>query len=216
MPYSDALAFKSPPAPVNKGTLPVSGKRQASLVTHAVAPVVKSATLAHAPTTMVHATTSTIMGKAADDKIVPVFAGGVPKNNPIAGTGRDSLVGASGVGGVIVKATAGTPTTPYYTGSGVGVASLAPKALVSSGGKVTTSLGAVVPATSITGGSGVTSKVGYQSSPLTNPDQGGGVGGISPATNTGSGFDFAKLAEIGALAAVAFLLIVYMRKHKRR
>lgn len=215
MPNEDTLAFKTPTAAKNMTAVQ---SRQTGRTTPGVMPTTMThATVGKAPTAVAsHATTATVGGKAADDKILPVFAGGVPKNNPIAGTGRDSLVGASGVGGVIVKATAGTPKTPYVTGSLVGVGSpvTIKKPIISSGGKISTTV-TKVPPNSTTGGSTITPKVG-SSSPISNPDQGGGVGGISPATNTGGGFPWTSILEIGALAAVAFLLVIYLRQSKRR
>ncbi len=73
-----------------------------------------------------------------------------------------------------------------------------------------------VPIKSQAGASTITLKLEYPSSPISNPDQGGGAGGVSPVSNGGTGLDWGRLATIGAIAAVAILLVIYMRKGKGR
>lgn len=61
-----------------------------------------------------------------------------------------------------------------------------------------------------------------KSSPVTRPGSSSSVtgGGVaSPATDPsqdqgGSGIDLGKLLEIGAIAAIAILLVIYLRRHK--
>ncbi len=65
-------------------------------------------------------------------------------------------------------------------------------------------------AAATTGASAVTSKTQYPTTGgVTTPDQGGGVGGVSPATNTTSGT--ASLWRLLGLAALA-ILVLYLLK----
>lgn len=156
-------------------------------------------------------TTAPTVKTAAQAKTLPIIVG--PKK-ALLGHGAVAAAGSQS-NPTIYK---GTTTTGYKVQPAIvrpapsPIATLPTRAPIGAGGNTSTG---IKPGKNTVGSSGVTSKTQYPTSPISNPDQGGGVGGLSPVTNAGGfGFDLGRLLQIGALAAIAILLLIYLRKHR--